>query len=152
MTVQDIDVDHNIWGKSVRYFKGNTTRKKPIPVAGCLVRVSEDLVTLYKDIYLTADWFFVNCIPFFLALSREILFTVINRLANRKVETVLKSFKEIYRYYIKRGFHITTLYADGEFLPLKAMVYKHMTGGPRINLKSANEHVPDIERLIRVSK
>ena len=36
--------------------------------------------------------------------------------------------------------------------PLQAMVYDHMQGGPSINLTSSNEHVPKIERLIRVVK
>ena len=53
---------------------------------------------------------------------------------------------------MKRGFHITTLHAYGEFSPLQAMVYEHMPGGPRINITSANEHVPEIERQIKVVK
>ena len=32
------------------------------------------------------------------------------------------------------------------------MIYEHIPGGPRINLTSANEHVPDIECQIRVIK
>ena len=32
------------------------------------------------------------------------------------------------------------------------MVHKHMPGGPSINITSANEHVPYIERQIRVIK
>ena len=37
-----------------------------------LEQVPEDMVKLHKDIYLTADMFFVNGIPFFLTLSRKI--------------------------------------------------------------------------------
>ena len=72
MTVQHIDVDHNIWDNIVPYLKGKTNRKKPIPVAGDLVQVPEDLVKLHKDIYLTADLLFVNGIPFFLTLIFKI--------------------------------------------------------------------------------
>ena len=32
------------------------------------------------------------------------------------------------------------------------MIYEHMPGGTSINLKSANEQVPDIERQTRVIK
>ena len=53
---------------------------------------------------------------------------------------------------MKRGFHITTLHADGEFSPLQVMVYKHVLGGPRINITIANEHIPEIELRIRVVK
>ena len=72
VTVHEIDVDHNIWGKRVPVLKGETTRKKPIPVTGDLLHVLEELVTLHKYIYLIVDLFFVNSNSFFLDLSRKI--------------------------------------------------------------------------------
>ena len=122
--------------------KVKTTRKKPIPVAGNLVQVPEEMAKLHKDIYLTVDMLFVNGIPFFLTLSRKILFTAFNHLASRKVDTIFKAFKEIYSYYMKSGFHITNLHAYREFVPLQDMVYEHIPGRPRINITSTNEHVP----------
>ena len=53
---------------------------------------------------------------------------------------------------MKRGFHITTLHAYGEFSSLQAIIYDHMPGGPRINLTNANEHVPNMEHQIIVVK
>ena len=70
--VQEIDVDHNIWGKSVPSCKEKTTRKKPIFVSGNLVQVPEDLVNINKHIYLTSDLLFFNSNPFFLTLIRNI--------------------------------------------------------------------------------
>ena len=113
MTVHEIDVAHNIWGNSAPYLKGNTTRKKPITVAGVLVQVLEELVKLHKDIYLTEDLFFVNRIPLFFTLIRNILFTYVNHFTNIKFDTIFKAFKYIYSYYMKRGFHITTFHSDG---------------------------------------
>ena len=115
MTLQDIDVTHNIWGKGVPYFKRKTNRKKLIPVTGELVQVPKDLEKLNKDIYLTADMFFVKIIPFFINLISKICFTSINHTTNRKVDTIFKAFKDIYSYYMKCCFHITTLHTDGEF-------------------------------------
>jgi hypothetical protein len=57
----------------------------------------------------------------------------------------------MYQYHLQRGFHITTVHADGEFAPLKTLI-EAMPGGPKVNLESANEHVPKIERWIRVAK
>ena len=34
MTVQYIDIEDAIWGKNMAALKGNTTRKKPIYMAG----------------------------------------------------------------------------------------------------------------------
>jgi hypothetical protein len=47
----------------------------------------------------------------------------------------------MYQYYLQRGFHITTVHADGEFAPLKTLI-EAMPGGPMVNLASANEHLP----------
>jgi hypothetical protein len=57
----------------------------------------------------------------------------------------------MYQYYLQRGFHITMVHADGEIAPLKTLI-QAMPGGPMVNLASAKEHVPEIERRIRVVK
>ena len=101
--------------------------------------------------FLTLDIFFFNKIPFLLSLSRKICFTEVNHLANRTVPQIFASFKEVYQYYMHHGFRITTVHSDGEFAPLQALVAS-LQGGTMINLASANEHVPEIERKIRVVK
>jgi hypothetical protein len=104
VTVQDVDTTHIIWGKNIAALKGKTTRKKPIHVAKDFVKVPKELLKLHKEVFMTADIFFVNQIPFFLTLSRKICFTAVNHLANRKAETIFKAFKEIYQFYLHRGF------------------------------------------------
>ena len=74
-----------------------------------------------------------------------------NHLANRTVPEIFKAFKEIYHYYLHRGFCITVVHADGEFEPLKPLI-EALPGGPQVNLASKSEHVPEIERRIRVVK
>jgi hypothetical protein len=97
------------------------------------------------------DIFFVNKNPFFLTLSRKITFTAVNHLADRTVPQIFKAFKEIYQYYLQHGFHITVVHADGEFAPLKPLI-ESIPCGPVIKLPNFNEHVPKIERCIRVVK
>jgi hypothetical protein len=151
VTVQYIDVDLKIWGKNIAALKGKTTRSKSISVARDYVKVPMELMKLHKKVFLTTDIFFVNKIPFFLTLSRKICFTAVNHLADRTVPQIFKAFKEMYQYYLHRGLRIKTVHADGEFTPLKPLI-ETMPGGPMVNLASANEHVPEIERIIRVVK
>ena len=151
ITVQDVDVAFKIWGKNIQALKGKTTRTKPEVVARDLVKVPTKLLNLHKEVFLTADIFFVNKIPFFLTLSRKICFTAVNHLANRKVPEIFKAFKEIYQFYLQRGFRITAIHVDGEFEPLKPLI-ESLPGGPIVNLAASNEHVPEIERRIRVVK
>jgi hypothetical protein len=122
-----------------------------IHVARDFVKVPREIMKLHKGVFLTCDIFFVNQIPFFITLSRNICFTAVNHLTDRKVKTIFKSFDKIYRFYLNRGFRITTVYADGEFAPLQALI-QGMPGGPTVNLASTNEHVLKIERRIQVVK
>jgi hypothetical protein len=127
-----------------------TTRRKTIPVARDYVKVPLDLMKLHKEVFLMTDILFVNKNPFLFILSRY-TFTAINHLADRTVRQIVKAFKEIYKYYLQRGFHITVVHDDGEFAPLKPLI-EYIPGGPVFNLASAKKHVPEIERRIRVVK
>ena len=59
--------------------------------------------------------------------------------------------KYIYRVYRRRGFRITHLHVDGQFEPLREMI-ESMPGGPVVVVANDNEHVPAIERRIRMAK
>jgi hypothetical protein len=145
VNIQDIDVATKIWGKHIAALKGKTTHSKMHPVARDYVKVPKELLRLHKEVFLTTDIFFVNKITFFLTLSHKICFTAVNHLTDRTVPQIFKAFKEMHQYYLQRGFHITKVHADGEFAPLKTLI-EAMPGGPMVNLSSANEHVPKIER------
>jgi hypothetical protein len=151
VTIQDNDVTTKIWGKNIAVLKGKTARSKMYPVARDYVKVPKELLKIHKEVFLTTDIFFVNKITFFLTLSQNICFTAVNHLADRTVPKKFKAFKEMYQYYLQCGFHITTVHADGEFSPLKTLI-EAIPGGPMVNLASANEHVPEIERRIRAVK
>lgn len=152
VTCDHIDVAQKIWGKSIAALKGKTTRRKPIPVAPDTVKIPRELMKLHQDVYLTIDIFFVNQIPFFLTLSRKINYTTVSHLANRKSTSVFEAFKGIYSFYLQRGFRITIVGADNEFAPLSELICAMAHGGPKVNLASASEHVPEPERRIRVVK
>ncbi len=57
----------------------------------------------------------------------------------------------MHNFYLQRGFQIVFIKGDGEFKPLDGMMSK-LYGAPKINLSSACEHVPEIERKIWVIK
>jgi hypothetical protein len=119
--VQDVEVAFKIWGKNIAALKGKTTQSEPNPVARDFVKVPQELLKLHKEVFfLTADIFFVKKIPFFLTLSHKICFTVVNHLGHRTVPEIFNAFKEIYQYYLHRGFCITMMHADEEFAPLTA--------------------------------
>jgi hypothetical protein len=113
-------------------------------VARDFVKVPVELLKLHKEVYITANLFFVNKIPFFLMLSHKTSFTAINHLADSTVPQIFMAFKEIYQYYLQRDFCNTMVHVGEEFAPLKVLT-EFLPGGPMVNLASPNEHVPEIE-------
>ena len=97
------------------------------------------------------DILFVNGIPFFLSLRKNIYFTRVIHLPGRFNKQLFQAFKEMFRFYIRHGFRITTVHSDGEFAPLKPMI-ENIPGGPYVNVTAENKHAPDIERKTRVVK
>jgi hypothetical protein len=82
----------------------------------------------------------------------KICFLSVTHLPNRKIPTIFKALKAMHNYYLQRGFQIVFIKGDGEFKPLKDLVESELYGGPTMNLTSAKEHEPYIERKTRVIK
>jgi hypothetical protein len=57
----------------------------------------------------------------------------------------------MHNFYLQCGFQIVFIKGDGEFKPMDGMM-SELYGAPKINLSSANKHVPEIERKIWVIK
>jgi hypothetical protein len=85
VTVEHIETALKIWGKNVVALKGKTTQTNPDLVASDFVKVLVELLKLHKEVYITADLFFVKKILFFLTLSYKICFMAINHLTDRTV-------------------------------------------------------------------
>jgi hypothetical protein len=93
VTVEHVDTALKIWGKNVVALKGKITQTKPDPVARDFVKVQVELLKLHKEVYITANLFFVNKIPFFLTLSHKMIcFTAINHLTDRTVPQIVMVF------------------------------------------------------------
>ena len=116
-----------------------------------IVRIPKEIQEVHKIISMSIDIFFINQIPFFITLSRNICFTMVMHLANRKLVNIFKAFKGIYVYYLQKGFQITTVTGDGEFEPMQELM-NELPGTPCLNLASATEHEQYIEQKIRVVK
>ena len=89
------------------------------------------------------DIFFVNKIPFLITLRHKIDFTATSKFTTQTDRDIFKSFWSIYVFYLRRGFKIMTVHVDGEIDPVQELIAE-MSSGPMVNLKSSNEHIPDI--------
>jgi hypothetical protein len=68
----------------------------------------------YLEIALGGDIMFVNKIPFFMTVSRNIRFATSESLANQSSKTIMVAIKKVHQVYSQRGFHITQMMMDGQ--------------------------------------
>jgi hypothetical protein len=148
--VDDVDRAKHTHGKDVGLLKGKTTRHKPLPVIENIVPVPKHILILHKDVILTVDLFYVNKMVFLITRSRGIRLTV-KWLDNRKITGVFAALCEVFNAYHMRGFLLTTVHGDNEFAPLQRFFNK-MPQPPKLILAAKGDHVPEIERKIRVVK
>ena len=88
-------------------------------MAGDIVKIARDYKLLQTSVFIIRDNFFVNGAPLFITLSCKIDFLGISHLPGRKIQNIFQAYKSLRMYYMRCGFRITTVHADGEFVLLK---------------------------------
>jgi hypothetical protein len=149
---QDVDVALKVWGNQVPMLKGKTVRQKPPVVTEDVVQVPKEIRLLHRCVTLVIDIFFVNSISYFASLSLRICFLSVTHMSDRKAPTIFKALNNMHNFCLQRGFQIVFIKGDGEFKPLQDLIQSELYDGPTLNLASANEHVPEVKRKIRVIK
>ena len=143
-----IELSLEMLGKSKYAVAGKTTRTQPEAVSDRIIEVPKAVMDYYKDVELSADVLHVNKVPFLATLSKHIHYTTVSALDNLQITTLEKTMKSVIRSYTVRGFNVVLVHVDIQF---KAMKDRGLLG-IGVNVVSREEHVPDIECLIRVIK
>eukprot|EP00804_Cyclotella_cryptica_P009736 CCRYP_011246-RA/>CCRYP_011246-RA protein AED:0.32 eAED:0.32 QI:0/-1/0/1/-1/0/1/0/207 len=91
---------------------------------------------------------FVSALPFFGTLSRCVRYVTVQFVPRRTAAELANCFKQVITVYKRAGFICRTTQMDGEFEKVKQKVADCI----EVNITTRNEHVPEIERKIRVIK
>jgi hypothetical protein len=150
VTINDVKAAQSIYGKDLYSIRGKTVRRSPSKVRDDLiVPVPPSILTHYRKVTLCVDLFFINKIPFFSTISRKLLFMTVQPIKNRKLPTIYDAISKSIHLYRARGFRVQFVFADNEFSGLRAQLLQLRV---YLNCAAATEHVPEIERAIRVIK
>jgi Reverse transcriptase (RNA-dependent DNA polymerase)/Zinc knuckle len=149
ITVNDIHNAEEIFGPNLAALKGKSVRRGGVPVVGNIVRLPREIMDRYRSITLCGNVMFVNSVPFFVSVGKDIRFGTVAVLNDRRASTIMKSVTEVIRIYKKRGFVVDMVLMDGEFECLRGNL---LDIGVELNTASRDEHVPQIERYIRTLK
>ena len=96
------------------------------------------------------DIMFVNNLPFLITASRNLKAGTAQFMVKRTQESIYSGLQLVIKAYNRRGFNVKMILADPEFeCHRQALEDDHNID---LNIASAGEHVPEIERYIRTVK
>jgi hypothetical protein len=104
---------------------------------------------LNTEVIMAADVMFVNGMPFVTTLSPKIKFSTLEYVPSWSEPNLIKSLLKIISLYKARGFQHNTALMDRKF---ECVRLELLGNGVNLNTTTASEHVPDIERHIRIIK
>ena len=127
--------------------RGKSVRRRPAAVRPEYVNIPRSLFERIRNVTLAADVMFVNGLPFFVTLSRDIKLITLEFLPSRTVPMLCDTLKKTLVIYRRGGFVVRTCLMDMEFEKLVNEMDEVV-----INTTAAREHVGDVERCIRTIK
>jgi hypothetical protein len=149
ITCDDIIAAEHIFGPDVGSLKGKTVHRAPERVNARMMNLPLVIMERYRDVVLGGDIMFVNKIPFFMTISRNIRFGTLESLPKQSAKSILGSIKKRKQLYSQQGFRITHMMMDGQFEMLRGDLASMQIN---LNTVSNDKHVPDIEQHIRTIK
>ena len=147
---EDVILAMEALGQSGYAVAGKTTRTQPEEVdpSAAVTEVPPAIINYYKNVELSADILFVNRVPFLATISKHIHYGTIDALPDMKIPTLEAALESVLRSYNAGGFHVRIIHMDMQFKPVK----DRNNMAVKVNICSREEHVPEIERYIRLIK
>ena len=137
-----------LYGKPQAMLQGKSTRqtpKNPVPVPA--EKLCTKVIESHKNVLLFADTSFVNGIPFFLTLSKDLNVRMVCDVPDRKSKSYISALSAMMSQYASRGLIVTDIKADNEFSFIDGQ-FENIN----VSIVAADAHVPEIEREIRTIK
>jgi hypothetical protein len=135
-----------IYGPDVATLKGKTRCGADAPRVPSFkaVPIPPPILLHHRDVTLCTDFLFVQGIPFFHTISRNIGYRTLTAVPDRSKKTILRETQRAINLYNTRGFTVHGMHCDNEFGCIKDDVLP-----VRLDIVPADSHVGEVERSIR---
>jgi hypothetical protein len=150
ITIEDIKIAEDVYGPDIGSLKGKTTRTTPAPVVADYIEIPQELIQRHDRVTLCIDGMKINGVPFLTTISRHIMYRTAEWIPNQTSSAYRSVLEHVFRVYQQAGFTVTTIMCDNEFKPLMHDITSHHN--IEMNYANPQEHVPEVERNIRVIK
>jgi hypothetical protein len=138
---------HAIFGPNLAGVRGRMIRMAPESVRVEHVEIPLAILDRHRVVTLMVDCMFVNGVPFLVTPSRGITMITAEHTPSRTAKNLADGIRRVMDLYVRGGFQVGTVLMDNEFEPLRQLIPIIV-----VNTTAAKEHVPEIERRIRLIK
>ena len=146
VTLEDIAVANDIYGPNIKSVIEKTTRATSGELITLPTPVPPEILARHPNVVVSADTMYVNDVAFLATVSKPVDYVTAQALTSESTSNLKKSTDRVLSLYKSRGFDVTRIDADGQFECLE----EHC--GALLNICAHEEHVPTIERKLRVLK
>ena len=149
VTKADAQRANTIYGPDLAYLKGKTTEHPASPHVATQVPspLPADIAKHHSNVTLCLDFFYVQRLPFFHAISRKIGCRQAVAVPDWAKEMMLSFVNMSIFEYTKHGFDVVDIHTDKEFECLRESL-----GNVSLEICGPDEHVPEVECSIRTMK
>ena len=150
VTVDNHRRDLDMYGVDLGAVKGKTVRHKISHVrTDIIISMPDGIFTNHGSLTLCTNIFVVDQLIFLSTISRKLLFATVAQTEDHSYKIILEVTVKVIRLYKVRRFLVEFLLTDDEFSGLALVLLKEEV---LLNGTTANEHVLEIEHLIRTIK
>jgi hypothetical protein len=111
------------------------------------VQIPRALLKRHQRVTLTVNVMFVNGVPFLVSVARGLNLVTAEHMPTRTAKQLAAGIVRVMDLYLRGGFQVGTVLMDNEFEKLRNLVPVLA-----VNTTAAKEHVPEVERRIRLIK
>ena len=103
VTVDDIDVAEDIFGKDICALKGKTVRKTPCNVTIDTIKTPKETMKSHNDTFSGTDTMHANGLAFFITVSSKIKFVTVEEIKSRSMKMISKCIEGVIQIHNKRN-------------------------------------------------
>src|SRR5210317_1558710 len=150
VTIEDVKIAEDIWGKDISYLKGKTTRNKPPVVKFDLVEIPKELKAKGYLVTLSIYTIYINGIGFLTSIGYPMYYRKCSHVEDTTEDEFYRKIDKAIMIYNRGGVRVNMIKCDGEFKSMMDRVSDDMD--IMMNYTNTQDHSSRAERNNRVIK
>ena len=109
VTIDDVKIAEDIWGKDISYLKGKTTRSRPPVVKSDLIEIPKELKAKGYSVTLCIDTMYINKIGFLTSIGYPMYYRKCSYVEDNTEDEFYRKIDKVVSIYNNGGFRVNLI-------------------------------------------